>query len=228
MSTVNNSTPAISNTSGASGSSSATANSSSSLENTFLQLLVAQLQNQNPTTPLDSSQMTSQLAQINTVTGISQLNTTLASVQSQLNATQQLQASSLIGKSVLAPGTGVTVASGTATASAVQLSGASTDVKAVFKDSNGNTVRTIDLGAESAGVVPVSWNGLSDSGSVVPDGTYTMSVTAASSSTSGAAVTATPLTMSTVSSVVQLPSGSVGVTLADGNTVNVSSIAQVF
>jgi flagellar basal-body rod modification protein FlgD len=207
---------------------SASATSASSLQSTFLQLLVAQMQNQNPTSPLDSSQMTSQLAQINTVTGISQLNTTLQSVQSQLTATQQLQASALIGKSVFAPGTSVTVASGTATSTGVQLSGSSSDVQAVFKNSSGTIVRTIDLGAQSAGVVAVNWNGADNSGNVVPDGTYTMSVTAAPASSTSAAITATPLTMSAITSVVQEAGGAIGVTLTSGTTVPLTSVAQVF
>lgn len=54
---------------------STTGTSASDLQATFLKLLVTQLQNQDPTSPLDSSQMTTQLAQINTVSGIAQLNT---------------------------------------------------------------------------------------------------------------------------------------------------------
>ena len=61
--------------SSSSSSSTSSATSGTDLQNTFLQLLIAQMQNQDPTNPMDSSQMTSQLAQINTVTGISQLNT---------------------------------------------------------------------------------------------------------------------------------------------------------
>ena len=75
-------------TSASSSTASSSANSGSSLQNTFLQLLVTQLQNQDPTNPMDSSQMTSQLAEINTVTGISQLNTSLTSLATQLNAGQ--------------------------------------------------------------------------------------------------------------------------------------------
>ncbi len=59
---------------------STTGTSASDLQATFLKLLVTQLQNQDPTSPVDSSQMTSQLAQINTVSGIAQLNTSLTSL----------------------------------------------------------------------------------------------------------------------------------------------------
>ncbi|RAE74048.1 flagellar biosynthesis protein FlgD, partial [Burkholderia multivorans] len=83
---------------------STTGTSASDLQATFLKLLVTQLQNQDPTSPVDSSQMTSQLAQINTVSGIAQLNTSLTSLSTQLAAGQQTQAALLIGSNVLAPG----------------------------------------------------------------------------------------------------------------------------
>jgi len=195
-----------------------------------LQLLVTQLQNQDPTNPMDSAQMTSQLAQINTVSGISQLNTTLQSLQSQLTATQQLQASSLIGKSVLAPGTSVTVTSGVVSGFGVQVGSAATDVKVAIKNSAGTTVQTIDLGAQAAGAVPITWNGQTSSGVQAPSGTYTISATATGAPpTAGAtpiSVTATPLSISTVTSVIQQSSG-VGLTLSGGNTVSLSSIADI-
>jgi len=240
MSVVNNATvnslassssSATSSSAASSASTSSTSSSASSLQSTFLQLLVTQLQNQNPTSPMDSSQMTSQLAEINEVSGISQLNTTLQSLQTQLTATQQLQASSLIGKDVLAPGTSISVSSGTASGFGVQLASAATDVTVTIKNSAGVTVQTDDLGAQSAGVIPITWNAESSSGSTVPDGTYTISVTAtgAPTTTGGSAttVTATPLSVSEVTSVIQQSGGTVGVTLSSGNTVSVGSIADI-
>ena len=76
-------------------STKSTGNSATDLQNTFLQLLIAQMKNQDPTSPMDSSQMTSQLAEINTVTGIGQLNTSLTSLSTQLTAGQQTQAANL-------------------------------------------------------------------------------------------------------------------------------------
>jgi flagellar basal-body rod modification protein FlgD len=240
MSVINNatannlisSTPSASSGSAASSSStSSTSSAASSLQSTFLQLLVTQLQNQDPTSPMDSSQLTSQLAQINTVSGISQLNTTLQSVQTQLTATQQLQASALIGKDVLAPGTNFTVSSGTAAGFGVEVGSAATDVTVTIKNSAGITVQTLDLGAQPAGAVPIAWNGETSAGVQAPDGTYTISATATGAPASAGAVptsvTATPLTVSTVEGVVQQSSG-VGVALSTGSTVPLSSVADIF
>ncbi len=79
----------------------------------FLTLLVAQLKNQDPTNPMQNNELTTQLAQISTVSGIEKLNTTLGSVSGQINSAQSLQAASLIGHGVMIPGT--TILAGTST-----------------------------------------------------------------------------------------------------------------
>jgi flagellar basal-body rod modification protein FlgD len=209
----------------ASGTSSTSPNSPSSLQQTFLQLLVAQLQNQDPTNPMDSSQMTSQLAQINTVTGISQLNTTLTSLASQLSAGQSSQASLLIGQNVLVPGSTTTVASGASSGFGVSLSAAMSDVKVTVKNSSGTIVNTLDFGAQQAGTVPVSWKPTDSSGNALPDGTYTVS--AVGTSSTGAATTVTTLSGAQVQSVVQQSDGSTGLLLNNGSTVGMTSVAAI-
>eukprot|EP01036_Dinobryon_divergens_P015923 gene15923-21576_t len=76
----------------------------------FLKLLVAQLNNQDPMNPLDNAQMTSQIAQINTVTGIQQLNQTMQSMASQFNSLQVMQGTALVGRNVLTEGSSLAVA----------------------------------------------------------------------------------------------------------------------
>ncbi|HZS80518.1 MAG TPA: flagellar hook capping FlgD N-terminal domain-containing protein, partial [Herbaspirillum sp.] len=100
----------------ASSTSSLKDNSPDAIQNRFLKLLTVQMKNQNPTNPLDNSQLTVQLAQLSTVSGISQLNTTLASLMSNIQSAQSLQSASMIGRSVLAPGSSVALISDTQTA----------------------------------------------------------------------------------------------------------------
>jgi flagellar basal-body rod modification protein FlgD len=218
-------------TSGTSGTPSSSSSASSSsgtsgtdLQQTFLKLLVTQLQNQDPTNPMDSSQMTSQLAQINTVTGISQLNTTLSSLATQLNAGQSAQAAPLIGKTVLAPGNTVSVASGAAQGMGVSLAAAVSDVKVTIKDATGKIVNTLDLGAQQAGSVPVAWNGKDSTGATVADGNYTI---VATGTINGQPATATTLTTSQVTSVTQQSNGTAGLTLSNGSTVPLTSVSQI-
>lgn len=218
----------INGTSSNSNSSSSTS-SSNSLQTTFLKLLVTQLQNQDPTNPMDSTQMTSQLAQINTVTGISQLNTTLTSLASQLSAGQNAQASLLIGQNVLVPaastGATTTVGNGASTGFGVSLSSAVSDLKVTVKDSSGNIVNTLDLGAQQAGTVPVTWKPVDASGKTLPDGTY--SVSAVGTGSNGSAATVTALTGAQVQSVVQNSDGSTGLKLNDGTTVGMTSVSAI-
>ncbi|HTJ91842.1 MAG TPA: flagellar hook assembly protein FlgD [Pararobbsia sp.] len=224
---------------GSSGSSSSSAansltnGSAQDLQTTFLQLLVTQLQNQDPTNPMDSSQMTSQLAQISTVSGISNLNTSLQSLASQLNSSQQLQAGALVGQGVLSAGSSITVgttkdSSGNSTQFAtpfgVQLSSAATDVQITIKDSNGNVVRTIDAGAEPQGVTPMSWDGTDSSGNAVANGNYTFSVKATST---GGTVTSTALAYSTIFAVGANPDGTTNLQLSNGQTASLSQIAEI-
>ncbi len=215
-------------TSGANGSTSATGSNSStsatSLQQTFLQLLVAQLQNQDPTNPMDSSQMTSQLAQINTVSGISQLNTSLSSLSTQLSAGQNAQSALLIGSTVLASGNTFAVSSGAAPQLGVKLTSAASDVKLTVTNSSGQVVNTLDLGAQSAGTVPVNWTPTDANGKALADGNYTISATA---TVNGQAATATALVASKVQAVIQQADGTAGLSLANGNTVSLSSVAAI-
>ena len=212
-----------------SSASSSSSNSSTSLQTTFLKLLVTQLQNQDPSNPMDSSQMTSQLAQINTVTGISQLNTTLTSLASQLSAGQSAQASLLIGQNVLVPagstGATTTVGNGASTGFGVSLSSAVSDLKVTVKDKSGNIVNTLDLGAQQAGTVPVTWKPVDSSGNTLPDGTY--SISAAGTGGTGATAAVTALTGAQVQSVVQQSDGSTGLMLNNGTTVGMTSVTAI-
>ena len=79
----------------------------------FLKLLVTQLKNQDPLSPMDNAELTSQIAQINTVSGIATLNTSVQSLSSQFLQMQSLQGAALVGKDVIVPGNKLDIAAGT-------------------------------------------------------------------------------------------------------------------
>ncbi|MBP2170941.1 flagellar basal-body rod modification protein FlgD [Erwinia toletana] len=176
---VNEST-ALTSTSTSTSSASSTA---SDLQSNFLTLLVTQLKNQDPTNPMENSELTTQLAQINTVSGIEKLNTTLSSISGQINSNQALQASSLIGQGVMVDGSQILAGSGVTTPFGVELESAATAATVTIKDSTGAVVRTIDLGAVTAGVHSYTWDGTLEDGSTAPDGKYSFTVAASSGST---------------------------------------------
>jgi flagellar basal-body rod modification protein FlgD len=223
--------------SASSSSSSLGGDSAADLQTTFLKLLVTQLQNQDPTNPMDSSQMTSQLAQISTVQGISNLNTSLSSLATQLNATQQITASGMVGQGVLTAGNTVEVVSGTnsagtttttATPIGIQLPNAATDVTLTIKDSNGNVVRTIDMGAQSAGVHPYEWDGNDSTGTAVAAGNYTFTAAATTGTgTSATTATVTGLSYGQVQAVGANADGSTNLNLTSGKTINLTDVAEI-
>ena len=139
--------------------------------NKFMTLLVTQLKNQDPMNPLDNAQLTSQLAQLSTVTGVNKLNTTLESLKASYQSSEALQATNLIGHGVLVEGNFARLSGGKAIMG-VELASAADSVKVIITDpSTGKDVQTIELGPHAAGTIPVPWDGIVDPSKVNPDGT---------------------------------------------------------
>lgn len=169
----------------------------------FLKLLVTQMKNQDPLNPLDNAQVTSQMAQLSTVSGIDKLNSTVQALSSSMLATQSLQAVSMIGHPVLVPGNQMSLANGVSDA-AVNLAQPVDAVQVSVKDASGNVVRTLNLGSQGAGIMSFQWDGTTDTGGTAPNGNYTFTATA---TLGGQKVDATALAYGMVNSVAQTPSG---------------------
>ena len=169
----------------------------------FLKLLVTQLKNQDPLNPMDNAQMTSQLAQMSTVSGIEKLNTTLSTLVDNLGSSQSMQAADMIGKSVLVPGSQLVLSSGAAFAG-INLASAADQVTLKVLDSTGTVIQTQKLGAQKAGVLDIAWDGTTDAGVKAADGTYKFTVEATQGSN---AVTVDALQVGTVSALVRSKSG---------------------
>ena len=206
-----------------SSSSSTSAGSASAIQSQFMTMLTAQLKNQDPLNPMDNSQMTSQLAQISTVDGISKLNTTLTQLINSQAQSQTLQAASLVGKGVLVAGSTMTLTSGSAIGG-VELSGPADAVSVNIKDANGNVVRTLSLGAQNAaGVYPFAWDGKTNSGATAADGNYKIEVTATQGNST---VTTNNLQYGLVNSIAGSSSGTV-INLGSLGQVDMSAIKQI-
>jgi flagellar basal-body rod modification protein FlgD len=146
-------------------------------EDKFLKLLVTQLKNQDPLNPLDNAQITSQLAQLSTVTGVNKLNTTLESLKSSYQSSEALQAANMIGHGVLAAGNTMTLTDGKAVLG-VELGSAADSVQIAVTNGAGKVVHTIDVGAGAAGTMPLVWDGKDDDGVLLANGNYSYAVTA--------------------------------------------------
>jgi flagellar basal-body rod modification protein FlgD len=182
----------------------------------FLKLLVAQLNNQDPMNPLDNAQMTSQIAQINTVTGIQQLNQTMAGMATQFNSLQVMQGTALIGRNVLTEGSTLAVADKTGKAG-FEIASPATSVKVDVLNASGQVVESIDLGAKAAGRHTFEWDASKYTGST--EGMQ-FRVTAANGS---ASIPSTGLALSKVTAA-GAEDGQLVLTLANGKTINYSQI----
>jgi len=208
-----------SSSSGTTGTSATTAASDTTLGGTnFLTLMLAQLKNQDPTSPVDSNQFLNQLASLSTVQGITQLNTSFASLSSSLVSSQAMQASSLLGHQALVASTTATLASGGAVTGAVQIPQTTSQAVLNISDSSGALVRQINLGAQSTGLANFSWDGKLADGSQAAAGQYALSAQYAGA-TSGSTA-ATTYVNGTVQSVT-MGAGTTGLTL------NVSGLGSV-
>ena len=197
--------------------------SSADSEQRFLKLLVTQLNNQDPLNPLDNAQLTSQLAQMSTVSGIEKLNGAFQSLLAQSGSSQVLQSAALIGRTVLVPGKELALAQGNDMRFGVDLAGAADSVKGSVKNAAGELVRTFDLGALPPGVKTVEWDGKTDTGTAAPDGTYSFSVTAKAGADNVAAL---GLTYAKVEGIAQ-GYGGASLDLGAGRKAGLDEIRQV-
>jgi flagellar basal-body rod modification protein FlgD len=153
-----NGTSASSSSSASSASSSTSAASGGSIANSFLTMLVAQMQNQDPLNPMDNSQITSQMAQISTVTGLQTLNTSISSLGNQMVQSQAMQGAALVGHDVVVQGNNLRVNSTTGVGDGgVELSAAADSVKVNITTAAGTVVGSVDLGAQAAGEHDFTW-----------------------------------------------------------------------
>ena len=188
----------------------------------FMKLLITQMKNQDPLNPLDNAQVTSQLAQLSTVSGIDKMNTTLQSLMGSFQANQSVQAAGMIGHGVLVPGKQIELSAGKAVFG-LDLAGSADKVQVSVKDAAGKVVHTIDLGGKDAGTAPLTWDGIKDDGSKAADGAYTIEVAASAGS---AKVDATTLSFG---QVVSVSTGAQGVKLnVPGlGAVSMSDVRQI-
>jgi flagellar basal-body rod modification protein FlgD len=198
----------------------------------FMTLLVTQLKNQDPLNPMDNAQLTSQLAQLQTVTGVNKLNTTLESLKSSYQSSEAMQATNLIGHGVLVDGSNVTL-SGSKAIMGVELGSDVDSLQVVISDKTGKAVQTMDLGAQKAGVIPLAWDGVPDPANVdssgkpvtLADGNYSFQVVA----TKGGDKTndAKTLSFDSVASVTTNSADGVKLNLPSKGVVTLADIKQV-
>jgi flagellar basal-body rod modification protein FlgD len=159
-------------------------------ETQFLQLLTAQLANQDPTSPMDDTAFVGELAQFSSVEQLTTANSNLESLLVAQTSNNETATADLIGKQVLYNASTVNVGTtGGATMLNASFNGAATGGTATISNSTGQTVATVSFGAEPSGAVQIPWNGMGANGNPVPPGNYTVSFSATGSNGNSVAVT---------------------------------------
>ncbi|HTG39423.1 flagellar hook assembly protein FlgD [Sphingomonas sp.] len=189
----------------------------------FLELMTAQLRNQDPFEPVDNTQMVAQMAQFSSLAGITEMSSTLSSIAERLGATTMDDAIGWAGRTVLTEGSVAWPRSTGGLEGAVELDGAATDVTVTISDANGGVLKQIELGQQRAGTATFDWDGTTEAGVDAGDGPFAISVSARSGA---APVTARSLVWAPVTSV-SVVGGQPMLSLPGIGQVNASAVRSV-
>ena len=202
---------------------SSSSSSSATTTDEFLTLLLAELKNQDPTKPTDSSTLTSQLATFTQTEQAIKTNDYLSTLSGYASSINNSQATSCIGKTVTVDTGNISVSSGSADNLSFKLSSAASNATITISDSSGNTVQTLTETNLSSGINSVTWDGTNSGGTTVSDGTYTFTVSATDSS--GNAVTASTSFSAAVTGV--LFSGGVAYLVTDSGKIPYGDVTEI-
>ncbi len=190
----------------------------------FLNLLVAQLKNQNPLDPFDDAQMMAQLAQFSQLEQTKQMTTAMNAFIKQQGAANATNLTALLGKHVTAQGSAFSLTPGTPSALSFNLEGNAATVTVQVLNAAGAPVRTWNGTNQAAGIQNTMWDGKDDAGNTLPTGQYSFTVTAKGAA--GVAVPATTQTTGVVNSIRYDAAGPVLI-FDNGQVVLPSSIVSV-
>lgn len=206
-----------------SASATTTATSSSELgQEDFLQLMVAQLENQDPTKPMDNFEFLSQIAQFGTVDGIQGIQQSFEQMTATLTANQTLQAAGLVGSKVITETNIAVLAEGESIDATVDVPGGNGGVTLYVQDMSGRLVHTRQLGPQPAGEMQIQWDGIDDNGNPSPLGQYRVS---ADVSMAGEPVATSVYAHTLVDSVtIDRSNNGVTLNLAGGDQVSLSQV----
>ncbi len=190
----------------------------------FLHLISTQMQNQDPLNPTDPTQFLAQIEGLSEVSSLQSLQTSISGLASGLQGAQMLNGTSLLGHSVLAPGTTAQLAAGGSIAGAVTAPSGTGSLTVSVSNSAGSLVDAFSVSPASSGYTNFTWNGNTASGSAAPAGQYTLSVNA---TVGGGTQSVNPLIYSQVQSVTIDPSTqALDLNTANG-TVPMSSVLSI-
>lgn len=193
-------------------------------QNDFLKLLTVQMQNQDPTNPVDNTKMIADMANFSSLQAMTDLNKTVTSMSQMFKMTQAMQSSSLIGRDIVGPGTKVPLVSGSMPVALVNLTQPLTDVHAQLRDASGAVVREYHWDSLPVGQGDLKWDGTDGNGNALNQGNYTLSAWGTDSN--GARASVGTLVANKVVSVDLSSTGAL-LNLADGSQTTLDNVQQI-
>ena len=192
----------------------------------FLQLIVAQIQNQDPFDPVDNGEFIADLAQFSSVDGINNLNDSFAEFTQNFFSSQALNSASLIGKSVLTEGNQLNVSEGEPVEAFVDAGGQVGTADVQITNTAGELVHTLQVPLTNAGLNQVTWNGLDSNGEPVPEGSYFISASVLAGETDLALSTTVKNKIQSVN-LTNANANSIELGLASGATIFFDEVTQI-
>jgi flagellar basal-body rod modification protein FlgD len=138
----------------------------------FMKLMLTQMQNQDPLSPMENGDFLAQIAQFSTVSGVKDLNSSFAQLSSAMQSNQALQASTLVGRTVLVPSDRAALKTGSEVSGIVFNPASTVSVSVGVYDQAGQLVKTIRLGEQPSGDIGFTWDGTKEDGTAAPAGIY--------------------------------------------------------
>ncbi|HUK02348.1 MAG TPA: FlgD immunoglobulin-like domain containing protein [Steroidobacteraceae bacterium] len=193
-------------------------------ESGFLKLITAQLQDQNPLQPADPTQFLSQLEGMSEVSSLQSVQQSITGLAGSLQGQQVLNGTSLLGHSVLVPGSVGALSAGGSIGGAVAAPAGATSLIVSIADASGALVNSFAVAPQASGLTNFSWNGTNSSGQAMPAGQYAIKVTA---NVNGTNQSVSPLVAAQVQSVTLDPSTQSLDLNTDAGTVPLSAVVSV-
>lgn len=191
----------------------------------FLQLLITEIEYQDPLDPLDSTEYVTQLAELSELEQLTLISSGIESMEETMEEMGVTSALSYLGTTVQADGSDITLEDGEASTVSVTIDDDAQEVTINILDESGDVVATELMGESAAGTYSFTWDGLDSDGNQLDDGTYTVDISAVDEN--GAEVDASTTVSGVVTGVVESSSGVI-LTLSDGRTVELADVTEVY
>lgn len=190
----------------------------------FLELMIAQLNNQSPLDPQDNGAFVSQLAEFSALEQMQQLNGSFNGFSNQYRSTQALQASAMVGRSVMVPAATSPLNAQGGIAGIVDLPSSTGNLSVSIFNQSGELVNRFNLGQQSAGSIPFLWDGTNSNGEKMPFDDYTIK---AEANLKGTATQVTTLLSSNVNSVSISQTGAITLNLSGMGSVPLEDVREI-